>query len=99
MGGNMDWSVTTGPMFYILQFQCKDRSVTFVFPKITWTEYVTHWASSLLSSPAQSGNRYEADHSYLSSAENRERTYISTQPYDFPTPFIFILMVSQQLQP
>jgi len=42
MGGNMDWSVTTGPMFYILQFQCKDRSVTFVFPKITWTEYVTH---------------------------------------------------------
>lgn len=75
-----------GPMFHRLQFQCKDRSVTFVFPNITWTEYVAHCGSSLLSSPAQSGKHHEADHSHLSSAENKERTYISTLPYDLPTP-------------
>jgi hypothetical protein len=65
-GDNTDWSVTTGPTFYRLQFQCKDIWVTFVFPEITWTEYVAHWASSLLSSPAQSGKHHEADHSHLS---------------------------------
>jgi len=38
-----------------------------------------------LSSPAQSGKRHEADHSHLTSAKNKDRTYISTFPYDFPT--------------
>jgi hypothetical protein len=41
MGDNTDWSVLSRdnrPNVPQIQFQCKDRSVTFVFPEITWTD-------------------------------------------------------------